>query len=113
MQGTKEYHEKLFLHFRLSERVPRENFYRRQKETLALSYLRRQTAKYSGKAGHKSIDSEVFFKLMLTGYLENINSDRKIVETSCMRIDMLYFLGYDIDEPLPWHSTFEPHASTF
>jgi len=22
-----------------------------------------------------------------------------------MRLDMLYFIGYDIDEPLPWHST--------
>ena len=22
-----------------------------------------------------------------------------------MRLDILYFLGYDIDEPLPWHST--------
>lgn len=22
-----------------------------------------------------------------------------------MRMDILYFLGYDIDEPLPWHST--------
>jgi Transposase domain (DUF772) len=20
-------------------------------------------------------------------------------------MDMLYFIGYDIDEPLPWHST--------
>ena len=22
-----------------------------------------------------------------------------------MRLDILYFLGYDIDEVLPWHST--------
>ena len=22
-----------------------------------------------------------------------------------MRLDILYFLGYDIDEALPWHST--------
>ena len=22
-----------------------------------------------------------------------------------MRLDILFFLGYDIDEPLPWHST--------
>ena len=22
-----------------------------------------------------------------------------------MRMDILYFIGYDIDEPLPWHST--------
>ena len=105
MQGIKDYQEKLFLSFRLSERVPKENFYRRLKETLDLSYLRKMTAHYYGTEGQKSIDTEVFFKFMLIGYLENINSDRKIIENAQMRLDMLYFLGYDIDEPLPWHST--------
>ena len=105
MQGTKQYSEKLFLSFRLSERIPKENFYRRLKETLDLSHLRKTTAHYYGTEGQKSIDTEVFFKFMLIGYLENINSDRKIVENAQMRLDMLYFLGYDIDEALPWHST--------
>jgi transposase len=105
MQGKKQYAEKLFLSFRLSERVPKENFYRRLKETLDLSYLRKITEKYYGREGQKSIDTEVFFKLMLIGYLENINSDRKIIENAGLRLDMLYFLGYDLDEPLPWHST--------
>ena len=105
MQGSKQYEEKLFLSFRLSEHVPKENFYRRLKETLDLSYLRRMTAHYYGTEGQKSIDTEVFFKFMLIGYLENINSDRQIVETAKMRLDMLYFLSYGLDEPLPWHST--------
>ena len=105
MQGIKDYQEKLFLSFRLSERVPKENFYRRLREALDLSYLRKMTAHYYGTEGQKSIDTEVFFKLMLIGYLENINSDRKIIENAQLRLDMLYFLGYDIDEPLPWHST--------
>lgn len=39
------------------------------------------------------------------GYLENIISDHKLVDHASMRLDILYFLGYDIDEPLPWHST--------
>ena len=26
-------------------------------------------------------------------------------QTVSMRLDMLFFLGYDLDEPLPWHST--------
>jgi IS5 family transposase len=42
---------------------------------------------------------------MLTGYLENITSDRRLIEHCSMRMDILYFIGYDIDEPLPWHST--------
>ena len=47
----------------------------------------------------------MFFKLILIGYLENLSSDRRIVNTATMRFDMLFFIGYDIDEPLPWHST--------
>jgi IS5 family transposase len=42
---------------------------------------------------------------MLIGYLENLGSDRRIINTVGMRLDMLFFIGYDIDEPLPWHST--------
>jgi len=105
MQGTKHYQEKFFVNFRLSERVPPDNFYKRLKEALDLEYLRPLTAKHYGKEGQKSIDPVVFFKLMLAGYLENICSDRKIIEQCSLRLDILYFLGYDIDEPLPWHST--------
>jgi transposase len=105
MQGKKNYQEKLFLNFQLSDRVPNDNFYRRLKELLDLSFVRKSTIEYYGKEGQKSIDPEVFFKLMLIGYLENLNSDRKIIEHASMRMDMLYFIGYDVDEVLPWHST--------
>jgi len=60
---------------------------------------------YYGDKGQKSIDPIVFFKLCLVGYLENIISDRALIQHSSMRLDILYFLGYDIDEELPWHST--------
>ena len=43
---------------------------------------------------------------MFIGYLGEIPSDRKIVEQAGMRLHMLYFYNYNIDEPLPWHSTF-------
>ncbi|MEO6282060.1 MAG: transposase [Dyadobacter sp.] len=42
---------------------------------------------------------------MLTGYREKITSDRKRVYHCAMCMDILYFLGYDIDEQLPLHST--------
>jgi transposase len=105
MQGKKDYQEKLFMNFQLSERVPRENFYRRLKENLDLSFLYKTTNKYYGKSGQKSIDPVVFFKLCLVGYLENIISDRKLIEHSSMRLDILYFIDYDVEEDLPWHST--------
>ena len=105
MQGKKEYQEKLFNHFQLSERVPHENFYRRLKSELDLSFIVPFTKQYYGTEGQKSIDPIVFFKLILVGYLENLNSDRKIMNHASMRLDILFFIGYDIDEELPWHST--------
>ncbi|GHT07374.1 hypothetical protein AGMMS49525_16490 [Bacteroidia bacterium] len=85
MQGLKTYEEKIFVNFQLSAHVPSDNFYRRLRNTLDLTSLRKMTQKYYGTEGQKSIETEVFFKLMLIGYLENINSDRKIVETAGMR----------------------------
>jgi transposase len=105
MQGKKHLSEKLFLSFQLSERVPADNFYRRLKEQLDLQFVYQRTKKYYGTEGQQSIDPVVFFKLILIGYLENLNSDRKIIDHSKMRLDILYFLGYDLDEELPWHST--------
>ncbi|WP_154029891.1 transposase [Bacteroides ovatus] len=105
MQGCKPFEEKLFYTFSLSDRIPENNFYRRLKSILDLSFIRKYTTCYYGKEGQSSIDPVVFFKLMLIGYMENIASDRKIVEQASMRLDMLYFLNYDIDESLPWHST--------
>jgi transposase len=105
MQGKKARQEKLFTNFQLSERVPEDNFYRRLTEKLDLCFLYPLTAKYYGSEGPPSVDVVVFFKLILVGYLENLNSDRRIVAHSSMRLDILYFVGYDLDEALPWHST--------
>jgi len=105
MQGKKQFNEKLFTNFQLSERVPDDNFYRRLKHVLNLQWLYKATKKYYGTEGQQSIDPVVFLKLMLIGYLENLGSDRRIISTVSMRLDMLFFIGYDIDEALPWHST--------
>lgn len=105
MQGKKIYQEKLFNNFQLSDRVPTTNFYRRLGSVLHLDFLYDQTRQYYGRSGQQSIDPVVFFKLCLVGYLENIITDRKLIQHASMRMDILYFLGYDIDECLPWHST--------
>lgn len=105
MQGKKTHQESLFIQFQLSNYVPADNFYRRLKSLLDLEFLYPATLKYYGKEGQKSIDPVVFIKLMLVGYLENINSDRRIITSTGMRMDILYFLGYDLGQELPWHST--------
>jgi transposase len=91
--------------FQLSDHVPEDNFYRRLKEVIDFKFLYKRTSVYYGREGQKSVDPVVFMKLMLVGYLVNLNSDRRIVSTARLRLDILYFLGYDLDEELPWHST--------
>jgi transposase len=93
------------VNFQLSDYVPADNFYRRLKEQLDLGFIYPLMAEYYGTEGQKSIDPVVFMKLMLVGYLENLNSDRRIIASSRLRMDILYFIGYDLGEERPWHST--------
>jgi transposase len=105
MQGHKQFVDKVVLRFRLSERVPPQNLYRRLAELLDWDFLYAQTQALYSHTGQPSLDPVVFFKLVLVGRLENIASDRRLVEHCSLRLDILYFLGYEVDEDLPWHST--------
>lgn len=105
MQGKKTYQEKLFINFQLSNHIPSDNLYRRINEVVDFDFLYKLTKKYYGSDGQKSIDPVVFMKLMLVGFLENLNSDRRIINTLGLRLDVRFFVGYNLDEELPWHST--------
>jgi transposase len=105
MQGTKELVPKIMYGVHLDGLVPQNNFYRLLDKELDLHFLYKATEHYYGVEGQESIDPVVFFKICLVGYLNNINSDRKLVEYCSNCLDVRLFIKYDIDEPLPWHST--------
>jgi len=105
MQGKKLFLDKEVTRFRLSERVPRHNFYRRLAELVDWSFLYDETRALYSRTGQPSLDPVVFFKLVLVGRLENLVSDRRLVAHCALRLDILLFLGYEVDEDLPWHST--------
>jgi transposase len=105
MQGHKQFVDQVVLRFQLSERVPKRNLYRRLAELLDWDFLYEQTQGLYSHTGQPSLDPVVFFKLMLVSRLENLVSDRRLIEHCSLRLDILYFLGYEVDEDLPWHST--------
>jgi transposase len=105
MQGRKKFTEKLFYQVSLNSLVPKNNFYRQLNEVLDLHFLYKTTDKYYGTEGQKSIDPVVFFKICLVGYLNDIISDRKLISYCSDSLGIRLFLGYDLDEKLPWHST--------
>ena len=105
MQGRKDIQPKMMYQVNIDTLVPTDNFYRKLSQTLNLSFLYKATAKYYGTEGQESIDPVVFFKICLVGYLNNINSDRRLIDYCSNCIDVRWYLKYDIDEELPWHST--------
>jgi transposase len=89
----------------LDRLVPQDNFYRKLDQVLDMGFLYKETAPYYGTEGQESIDPVVFFKMCMVGYLNNINSDRRLIEYCSNCLDVRLFMRYDIDESLPWHST--------
>jgi transposase len=105
MQGKKTYTPKMMYQVHLDRLVPKDNFYRKLDQVLEMNFLYKETAPYYGREGQESIDPVVFFKICLVGYLNNIQSDRKLVEYCSNCLDVRLFMRYDLDESLPWHST--------
>ncbi len=113
MQGKKIITPQLFYPQNLDEMVPEDNFYRKVNENLSLDFLYKVTAPYYGKCGQESIDPVIFFKILMVGYLNGINSDRGLIRFCSNCLDIRLFLGYDINESLPFHSTISRTRSLF
>ena len=105
MQGRKELTPKMLYQVHLQDLIPEYNFYRLLDNAIDFHFLYKATAPYYGQEGQESIDPVVFFKICLVGYLNNLNSDRKLIEYCSNCLDVRLFIRYDIDEALPWHST--------
>ena len=73
MQGRKNYSPKEFYQVNLEDLVSTNNYYRKLNTVLDLEYLYGATSQYYGREGQESIDPVVFFKILLVGYLNNIN----------------------------------------
>jgi transposase len=55
--------------------------------------------------GRPSIDPVVFFKLQLVMFFEDIRSERQLMSAAADRLSLRWYLGYDLREPLPDHSS--------
>ncbi|UOQ64833.1 transposase [Hymenobacter volaticus] len=85
MQGQKQFIDKEVTHFRLPKRVPAHNFYRRLAEFVDWRFLYEETKALYSHTGQPSLDPVVFFKLVLVGRLENLVSDRRLIEHCALR----------------------------
>ena len=89
----------------LEDLVPDDNFYRRVERSIDLSFVRELAAEYYASIGRPSIDPVVFFKLQLIAFFEGIRSERQLMETVNLNLAHRWFIGYDLDELVPDHSS--------
>src|SRR5213595_3347888 len=105
MMGKKERNFAQFIQVSLEELVPADHFYRHLERTLVLSFVREFVQEtYAGK-GRPSIDPVVFFKLQLVMFFEDIRSERLLMRQVADRLSVRWYVGYNLDEPLPDHSS--------
>ena len=89
----------------LEDLVPQEHFYRRLQATLDLSFVRELVEPLYAGGGRPSVDPVVFFKLQLVMFFEDIRSERQLMGIVADRLSLRWYLGYDLFEPLPDHSS--------
>jgi len=89
----------------LAELVPPDHFYRHLEQLLDLSFVRDLVCEAYAESGRPSIDPVVFFKLQLILFFEGVRSERQLMQMVADRLSLRWYVGYDLTERLPDHSS--------
>src|SRR5512137_279935 len=86
-------------HVNLEPRVPADHLLRRISAVLDLSFVIPAVRELYGRSGNVSLDPRVLLKMLLLLFLYDIPSERELMEQIRMRLDFLWFLGWELDSP--------------
>src|SRR5918992_110278 len=89
----------------LEDLVAADHFYRHLERSLDLAFVRDLVRETYADTGRPSIDPVVFFKLQLILFFEGLRSERQLLRVAADRLSLRWYLGYDLGEPLPDHSS--------
>ena len=89
----------------LEELMPKEHFLRNLDRLVDFDFIYEKVENLYSKTGRPSIDPVVLIKMLLIGYLYGIDSERKLEQEIQVNIAYRWFLGIELDERVPDHST--------
>ncbi len=90
--------------FSLERRVRADHPLRKINQLIDFDFTYQEVEESYGVNGNVSVPPPVILKLMLLLILYNVRSERELMATIPERIDWTWFLGLDLDEPIPDHS---------
>ena len=89
----------------LESLMPQEHFLRDLDRLIDFDFIYDKVADLYSNTGRPSIDPVVMIKMLLIGYIYGIDSERRLEQEITVNIAYRWFLGIDLDERVPDHST--------
>ena len=89
----------------IEELMPQDHFLRDLDRLVSFYFIYGKVEHLYSKIGRRSIDPVVIIKMLLIGYLYGINSERKLEQEIKVNIAYKWFLGINLSESVPDHST--------
>ena len=105
MGRQKRVQRKLFYtKLNLDQRVPKDHTLRKVAKYIDFDFIYKNVKDKYGPNGNVSVPLPVLLKMMLLLIFYNVRSERELMGTIPVRLDWLWFLGYDLDDEIPNHS---------
>ena len=106
MQGVHTYQPKPFQYIDIEALIPQNHILRKIDKLLDLSFVRELTAQYyCHNNGRPSIDPELFFRMILIGYIFGIRHDRRLCEEIGYNLAYRWYCKLSFEDSIPDHST--------
>src|SRR3990172_3739580 len=93
-----------YANLNIDKRIRIDHPLRKIDQFIDFNFVSKEVKDKYGPNGNVSVPPPLLFRSMLLLVLYNVRSERELMETIPMRLDWLWFLGYDIDSEVADHS---------
>jgi transposase len=104
--GESQRKEPMFYYVRMEDLVPPDHLLRLVDKNVNLDFIREKVKHLYSRTGRPSVDPEILLRMLLIGYLYGITSERRLCEEVKMHIGYRWFVGLNLEDKVPDHSTF-------
>ena len=106
MQGQQQYQHQLFHYFDIESLIPNNHLLRKIDKHVDLSFVNELTESfYCQNNGRPSVAPELFFRMIIIGYLYGIESDRQLCEEIQFNLAYRWFCKLNLEDKVPDHSS--------
>lgn len=105
MLGKDEEKQSQFMFVNLDEFVPQDHLLRAIKNNVDFSFIYDKVKDLYSPMGRRSVDPLLLVKMLLIGYWYGIPSERKLEQEVKLNLAYRWFLGLDLSDAVPDHST--------